>query len=102
MEATAAMPDLDLDTLWRPTTQHALKKRPLVMTEGYGCMVVDADGKHYLDAFAGLWCVNLGYGQERLINAAVAQLRRLPFTALSRPPRLAAAPPARLGPQAAG
>lgn len=79
----------NLDTLWRPFTQHALGQRPLVMVEGQGCTLTDAEGNQYLDAMAGLWCVNVGYGQERLVEAATAQLRRLPYTPLSRP-----APPA--------
>ncbi len=74
-----------LDTLWRPFTQHALRQQPLVMVEGRGCTVIDQDGREYLDAMAGLWCVNVGYGQERLVEAATAQLRRLPYTPLTRP-----------------
>jgi taurine-pyruvate aminotransferase len=85
MQAQVAAPEIDLDTLWRPFTQHALRQTPLVMTSGNGCTVVDSEGNEYLDAFAGLWCVNLGYGQERLVEAATAQMRRLPFTPLSRP-----------------
>ena len=34
---------------------------------------------------AGLWCVNVGYGQERLVEAATTQLRRLAYSPLSRP-----------------
>jgi adenosylmethionine-8-amino-7-oxononanoate aminotransferase len=85
MQAPATTPSIDLDTLWRPFTQHALRQQPLVITSGTGCTVVDSEGKQYLDAFAGLWCVNLGYGQERLVEAAASQMRRLPFTPLSRP-----------------
>src|SRR5690242_16641674 len=85
MQTQFAVEAMNLDTLWRPFTQHALRQQPLVMTGGSGCTVVDSEGREYLDAFAGLWCVNLGYGQERLIDAATAQLRRLPFTPLSRP-----------------
>jgi adenosylmethionine-8-amino-7-oxononanoate aminotransferase len=85
MQAQAGAPAIDLDTLWRPFTQHALRQQPLVITGGRGRTVFDSDGREYLDAFAGLWCVNLGYGQERLVDAAAAQMRRLPFTPLSRP-----------------
>lgn len=74
-----------LDSLWRPFTQHAARQRPLVMTEAYGCTVTDEDGREYLDAMAGLWCVNVGYGREELVQAAAAQMRRLPYTPLSRP-----------------
>jgi taurine-pyruvate aminotransferase len=80
--------ELDLathDTLWRPFTQHALRQTPMVLAEGRGCTVVDAEGNEYLDAMAGLWCVNVGYGQERLVEAAARQMRQLPYTSLSRP-----------------
>ncbi len=79
----------DLDALWRPFTQHALKQRPLMIAEGRGSTVIDTDGKEYIDAMAGLWCVNVGYGQERLIEAAANQMRRLAYAPLTRP-----APPA--------
>ena len=39
----------------------------------------DTDGKKILDAMSGLWCVNVGYGQEALVEAATAQMRQLPF-----------------------
>ncbi|HEU4460073.1 MAG TPA: aspartate aminotransferase family protein [Methylibium sp.] len=39
----------------------------------------DSEGRKILDAMSGLWCVNVGYGQRELIDAATAQLERLPF-----------------------
>jgi putrescine---pyruvate transaminase len=39
----------------------------------------DSDGHRLLDAMSGLWCVNVGYGQPALIEAAERQLRELPF-----------------------
>jgi adenosylmethionine-8-amino-7-oxononanoate aminotransferase len=74
-----------LDALWRPFTQHAAKQVPVVMVEGRGSTLIDAEGKEYIDGMAGLWCVNAGYGQERLVEAAANQMRRLPYTSLSRP-----------------
>lgn len=76
---------VDLDTLWRPFTQHALKQKPLVIAEGRGCLVWDTEGKEYLDAMAGLWCVNVGFGQERLVVAAADQMRRMAYTPGTRP-----------------
>jgi adenosylmethionine-8-amino-7-oxononanoate aminotransferase len=66
-------------------TQHAVAKRPRVIVEAHGCTVVDTDGREYFDAISGIWCVNVGYGQEQLVDAAAAQMRRLPFTPLTRP-----------------
>ncbi len=39
----------------------------------------DTDGHKILDAMSGLWCVNVGYGQQALIDAATRQLKELPF-----------------------
>jgi len=39
----------------------------------------DSDGHKILDAMSGLWCVNVGYGQQALVDAATAQLKQLPF-----------------------
>jgi adenosylmethionine-8-amino-7-oxononanoate aminotransferase len=46
---------------------------------GEGVWVEDADGRRYLDAMAGLWCVNVGYGREEIARAIADQARRLPF-----------------------
>ncbi|CAA9575125.1 MAG: Aminotransferase, class III [uncultured Thermomicrobiales bacterium] len=76
---------LALDALWRPFTQHAARQAPMVMVEGRGATLIDADGNEYVDGMAGLWCVNVGYGQERLVEAAARQMRQLPYTPLTRP-----------------
>ena len=39
----------------------------------------DSDGHKILDAMSGLWCVNVGYGQKALIEAATKQMTELPF-----------------------
>jgi 4-aminobutyrate--pyruvate transaminase len=52
---------------------------PLMITEGHGIRVKDEDGKEYIEAMAGLWCAGLGFSEERLVEAAAAQMRRLPF-----------------------
>lgn len=50
-----------------------------MLTSAKGATVTDADGQTLLDGFAGLWCVNAGYGQEHIIEAATKQLRDLPY-----------------------
>lgn len=52
---------------------------PLVMTEGDGVFVRDEDGKTYLEALAGLWCVSLGFSERRLAEAAYRQMLKLPY-----------------------
>jgi len=44
-----------------------------------GVYLYDLAGRRIIDAMAGLWCVNLGYGREELIEAATEQMRRLPY-----------------------
>jgi putrescine---pyruvate transaminase len=50
-----------------------------VLASGKGARVRDAAGHELVDGFAGLWCVNAGYGQDRIIEAATRQLRELPY-----------------------
>ena len=50
-----------------------------VITRADNIHLWDSEGKKILDAMSGLWCVNVGYGQQALIDAATAQLTQLPF-----------------------
>ena len=56
-----------------------LGKGPLVIKEGDGIWVTDIHGKTYIEGMSGLWCLSLGYGQERLVRAATEQMRQLPY-----------------------
>jgi putrescine aminotransferase len=49
------------------------------MARGEGVFVEDVEGRRYLDGMAGLWCVQVGYGRPELVEAAHAQMQRLPF-----------------------
>jgi 4-aminobutyrate--pyruvate transaminase len=51
---------------------------PLVITQGDGVYVTDENGKTYLEAMSGLWCVSLGFSQPRLAEAAYRQMMKLP------------------------
>jgi adenosylmethionine-8-amino-7-oxononanoate aminotransferase len=51
-----------------------------IIVRGDGCYLEDANGKRYLDALAGLFSVNIGYGfGEEIGQAALAQMKELPF-----------------------
>ncbi|MEO5597529.1 MAG: aminotransferase class III-fold pyridoxal phosphate-dependent enzyme, partial [Novosphingobium sp.] len=52
---------------------------PPIMVHGDGVYVTDLDGRRMLDCQGGLWCVNVGYGREEIIEAITAQLRELPY-----------------------
>ena len=53
--------------------------RARVITKGEGIYVWDSEGNKMLDAMAGLWCVNIGYGRSELVEAARLQMQELPF-----------------------
>jgi adenosylmethionine-8-amino-7-oxononanoate aminotransferase len=66
------------DHLWLHFTRMA--GEPPIIVRGDGCYLEDANGKRYLDALAGLFSVNIGYGYgEEMGQAALAQMRELPF-----------------------
>jgi 4-aminobutyrate---pyruvate transaminase len=52
---------------------------PRIITRGEGIHVIDADGRRYIEAAAGMWCASLGFSEEALIEAAVRQFRELPY-----------------------
>jgi putrescine---pyruvate transaminase len=50
-----------------------------VIASANGATITDASGHRLVDGFAGLWCVNAGYGQQSLIDAATRQMQELPY-----------------------
>lgn len=73
--------ELDRDHHLHPFTDHKSlhKKRSRIITRAQGVYIFDADGNKILDAMSGLWCVNAGYGQQELIDAATEQMKELPY-----------------------
>jgi hypothetical protein len=55
------------------------EKGARVITAANGVFVYDSDGEKILDAMAGLWCVNIGYGREELADVAHRQMKQLPY-----------------------
>src|SRR5437660_6964049 len=67
------------DHLWLHFTRMGGYDPPIIV-RGDGCYLEDVDGKRYLDALAGLFSVNIGYGfGEEIGQAALDQMRELPF-----------------------
>src|SRR5262249_37288836 len=91
---TAALETLDKERVLHPLTSIVdhLRTGPRIMAEGSGVMLTDASGRRYLDAFAGLWCVNIGYGRTEVADAIAAQSRRLgyyhTFSSMSNEPQI--------------
>jgi L-2,4-diaminobutyrate transaminase len=73
----------DRDCLFHPSTHmaaHARGDTPARVIEGgRGCSIFDRDGRESLDAFAGLYCVNVGYGRQEIADAIAAQANKLPY-----------------------
>jgi adenosylmethionine-8-amino-7-oxononanoate aminotransferase len=73
--------EIDRDHLIHPVTSfraHEARGATLLRS-AKGMWVTDIDGNEVLDAFAGLWCVNVGYGHESIVEVAAEQMRRLPY-----------------------
>ena len=88
MPTTAASSnrDLDFQHVWHANLQHrGLESRPpLEISRADGCYIYDAEGRRYLDAMAGLFCVNVGYGRREIVAAAAEQMAKLPYYPLTQ------------------
>lgn len=69
--------------VWHGLVPYTASQNPLAIVEADGAWIVDAEGHRYLDAMSGLWCVNLGYSQPELAEAAYQQLRTMPYYPLT-------------------
>ncbi|APX17150.1 hypothetical protein BWR17_15790 [Phaeobacter inhibens] len=73
----------DRDSFFHPSTHLAEFARgnlpQCVVTGGTGCHIEDRDGNRMLDAFAGLYCVNVGYGRPEIAEAIADQARELAY-----------------------
>lgn len=81
LKSNRSLLDIDRDHLIHPVTSfraHEARGATLLQS-GKGMWLTDMDGNQLLDAFAGLWCVNVGYGQDSIVEAAAAQMRQLPY-----------------------
>ena len=50
-----------------------------IIERAEGVYIYDVDGNRILDGMAGLWCVNIGYGRQDLVDAAARQMQQLPY-----------------------
>lgn len=77
----AHLQQLDAEHHLHPFNDNAAlaKKGTRILVRGEGAYVWDADGNKMLDAFAGLWCVNVGYGRKELGEAASRQMTQLAY-----------------------
>lgn len=73
----------DRENFFHPSThlaQHSRGESPTrIVTGGSGCHIVDREGNKLLDAFAGLYCVNVGYGRQEIAEAIADQAKELAY-----------------------
>ena len=55
------------------------KEGSIIITKADGVYLTNSDNKQFLDAMAGLWCVNVGYGRKNLAEVAYKQMQELPY-----------------------
>ena len=75
-------------------SEHA-RRGASVIESGHGVWVRDIEGREYIEAMSGLWCIALGYGNDRLADVAHRQMKQLAYYPLtnhkSHPPVIALA-----------
>ena len=76
-----SLAEMDKQSLLHPytsITEH-LDHGPVVITSGHAARVTDANGQDYLDAMGGLWCVNIGYGRQEVVDAITEQAKKISY-----------------------
>lgn len=69
-----------MEPFWLPfTANRQFKTKPRLFVGAEGMHYIMADGRRILDGMAGLWCVNAGHGQRRIVEAIKAQAEQLDF-----------------------
>jgi putrescine aminotransferase len=67
-----------LTSFWHPQSNMSLSKdNEVIFVRGEGSTLWDRDGKEYIDAIAGLWYCNVGYGREKIADAVRDQVATL-------------------------
>ncbi|HKF73532.1 MAG TPA: aspartate aminotransferase family protein [Stellaceae bacterium] len=79
MESAAALVETDRRHVIHPLHHPRDHEHPILVVEGRGEMLIDADGKQYIDGLSSLWNVNAGHGRKELAEAAAAQMAKLSF-----------------------
>lgn len=84
IDRNLTLAELDRRTVFHPSTHlknHAEGKSggPRIISTGEGIRIQDVEGKSLIDGFAGLYCVNVGYGRTEIADAIYEQARKLAY-----------------------
>lgn len=73
----------DKDYIWHAMRPYS-PDSTIIAEKAEGSWITDHNGKQFLDAMSGLWCVNVGYGRTELAEAAFEQLKKMAYFPLSQ------------------
>ena len=81
MTITKDIQAIDSAHYMHPFTDHKglSGKGARIITKADNVYIWDSEGNKIFDAMSGLWCVNVGYGQQALVDAAAKQMTELPY-----------------------
>ena len=79
-----SLEELDRRTVFHPSTHlknhaHGTGPAPRIIDRGDGITITDSHGKELIDAFAGLYCTNVGYNRQEITDAIAKQAEKLAF-----------------------
>ena len=60
--------------------EEAARRDPIIVREAKGITITDLDGREYLDGLSGIWVVNIGHGNQAVIDAMINQIQRFSFS----------------------
>lgn len=69
--------------LWNAMHKYNPDAKATVAVSGEGSWFTDEEGNEYLDGVSGLWCLNLGYGRQEIVDAAAEQMKKLSYFPLT-------------------
>ena len=73
----------DVENVWHHLTLHT-GSAPMIIESAQGLRIKDIHGKEFLDATSGgVWCVNVGYGRQEIVDAVSKQMSKMPYYAPS-------------------
>jgi adenosylmethionine-8-amino-7-oxononanoate aminotransferase len=81
---TLDLTNADKEFVWHPYTQMRdwVKWNNRVIVKGDGFYLVDTKGRRYLDGSASMWCNVWGHTQNKVIQAMIDQLQKVPHSTL--------------------
>ena len=76
-----SLEEMDKQSFLHPYTAHKshLETGPDIIVSGKGVRLTNAAGKEYIDGMAGLWCVNIGWGHQEVVDAIAKQAQDLAY-----------------------